>query len=85
MQTKKQSSIESVTNIVVGLITSFLIQLFLYPIMGIPVSLNQNITISIVFFIVSFLRSYFLRRYFNKKHGLKPQIVKESRSCDLEK
>lgn len=69
MQSKKQSSIESVTNIVVGLITSFLIQLFLYPILEIPVTINQNITITLVFFVVSFLRSYGLRRYFNKKHS----------------
>jgi high-affinity Fe2+/Pb2+ permease len=69
MQSKKQSSIESVTNIVVGLITSFLIQLFLYPVLGIPVTINQNITITLVFFVVSFLRSYGLRRHFNKKHS----------------
>jgi high-affinity Fe2+/Pb2+ permease len=69
MQSKKQSSIESVTNIVVGLITSFLIQIFLYPIMGIPVTLNQNIALTTVFFVASFLRGYFLRRYFNKRHS----------------
>ena len=67
MQTKKQSVIESLTNILVGLITSFLIQLVIYPIMGIPVSFNQNIIITIVFFIASFIRGYLIRRYFNSK------------------
>lgn len=67
MQTKKQSAIESFTNIIIGLITSFLIQLFIYPILGIPVSIGQNIIITIVFFLASFLRGYLVRRYFNKK------------------
>lgn len=74
MQTKKQSVIESLTNIIVGLITSFLIQLVIYPILDIPVSLNQNIIITIVFFVASFLRGYLLRRFFNKIHNAKEII-----------
>ena len=69
MQTKKQSAFEIVVNILVGLITSFLIQLIIYPLLKIPVSLNQNVIITIVFFIASFIRGYFLRRYFNAKHN----------------
>lgn len=65
-QSKKLSSIEAITNTVVGLITSFLIQLVIYPTMDIKVSVNQNIIITLVFFIVSFLRGYLLRRFFNK-------------------
>jgi len=65
-QSKKLSSIEAITNTVVGLITSFLIQLVIYPSMEIKVSFNQNIIITLVFFIVSFLRGYLLRRFFNK-------------------
>ena len=68
MQTKKQSAYESVVNIIIGLITSFLIQLIIYPLLDIPVSLNQNIIITIVFFIASFIRGYLVRRYFNLKH-----------------
>ena len=71
MQTKKQSVIESLTNILVGLITSFLIQLVIYPIMDISVSFNQNIIITIVFFIASFIRGYLIRRYFNSKNQCK--------------
>jgi uncharacterized protein YacL len=66
-QTKKHSALESVTNVVVGLLTSFLIQLWIYPLLGIKVTINQNIFITFVFFIVSFIRGYFIRRLFNKK------------------
>jgi uncharacterized protein YacL len=67
MQSKKHSALESVTNVVVGLLTSFLIQLWIYPLLNIKVSINQNIFITFVFFIVSFIRGYFIRRLFNKK------------------
>lgn len=65
-QTRKQSAIEQVVNIIIGLGVSFIIQIFLYPILGIPVTINQNIIIIIVFFIASFVRGYFIRRLFNK-------------------
>jgi hypothetical protein len=65
-QSKKHSALESLTNIIVGLITSFLIQLIIYPALDIPVTINQNIVITLVFFAVSFLRSYILRRLFNR-------------------
>jgi hypothetical protein len=66
IQSKKHSALESLTNIIVGLITSFLIQLIIYPALDIPVTINQNIVITLVFFAVSFLRSYILRRLFNR-------------------
>jgi len=67
MQSKKNSIIESVTNTVIGLVTSFIIQIIIYPLLNIPVSLNQNIIITFVFFAASVLRGYLIRRYFNKK------------------
>ena len=65
-QNKKHSLLESITNVVVGFILSFAIQTVVYPAMNIPVSLNQNIVITIVFFIASFIRGYSIRRIFNK-------------------
>jgi len=66
-QSKKQSIIESIAQTFIGLGTSIAVQLIIYPLMGIPVSLNQNIVITIVFFVVSLIRGYFVRRYFNLK------------------
>jgi len=65
MQTKKKSLIEAVSNTIIGLGTSFLIQLIIYPVLNIPVSIGQNIIITAVFFIVSIIRSYLVRRLFN--------------------
>jgi len=68
MQSKKHSIIESVANTLIGLVTSFIIQLIIYPLLDIPVSINQNIIITFVFFTVSVLRGYLVRRYFNKNN-----------------
>ena len=66
MQTKKLSLIESVINTIIGFVISLLIQLCIYPILNIQVTLNQNIIITLVFTIVSILRGYIIRRYFTK-------------------
>lgn len=65
-QSKKHSFLESTVNVVVGLITSFLIQLWVYPLLNIPVTLNQNIFITFIFFVASFIRGYVIRRVFNR-------------------
>jgi len=66
-QTKKHSIIESIVQTVIGLGTSILIQVVLYPLLGIPVTFSQNLIITAVFFVVSIIRGYFVRRIFNKK------------------
>ena len=66
MQNKKLSIIESVSNTLIGLLTSFLIQITIYPYLNIPVTIKENIIITIVFFIASIIRGYLVRRLFNK-------------------
>jgi len=65
MQTKNKSIIESISNTVIGLLISFMIQLIIYPLLDIEVSINQNIIITMVFFMASIFRNYFVRRLFN--------------------
>jgi high-affinity Fe2+/Pb2+ permease len=65
-QSKKHSVYESITNVVIGLLISIITQMILYPLMGIPVSFNQNLIITGVFFVISFIRGYLIRRFFNR-------------------
>lgn len=65
-QKKHHSVLESFLNVIIGLGLSFVIQLILYPYLGIKVTLNENLIITFVFFVVSFIRSYVIRRIFNK-------------------
>ena len=67
MQSKKNSFIESLLNTLVGFLISLLVQLLIYPILNIPVTIFQNIIITSVFTIVSIIRGYIIRRYFNSK------------------
>ena len=67
MQTKKNSLIESITQTIIGLFTSIILQMILYQLIGIPVTFKQNIIITIVFFIVSIIRGFIVRRKKKKK------------------
>jgi len=67
MQNRKHSIIESISQTLIGLGTSIIIQLILYPLMGIPVTFYQNIIITFVFFVVSVIRGYWVRRWFNNR------------------
>lgn len=67
MQTIKHSWIEVIANIGSGFVISMLIQHFVVtPIWNLPTNFSQNIGITILFTIVSIIRSILFRRYFNK-------------------
>ena len=66
MQSQKGSLIEAISGTSIGLITSFIISVITYPLLGIEVSLGENLILTGIFFIVSIIRSYFVRRLFNK-------------------
>ena len=68
MQTRWQSLLEAVLNIVIGMIVAFTAQLIVFPLLGIAVRLDQNVMITIIFTAVSLARSYALRRFFNWVH-----------------
>lgn len=67
-QSKKHSIFESIANTVIGLVSSYLVQLMVFPLYGIKISHSTNIQITLIFFIISFTRSYVVRRAFNKLH-----------------
>lgn len=65
-QTKLESLIEALANVVIGLGVGFVGQLVVFPAVGLPpVALHQNVAISIAFTTISLVRSYSLRRWFN--------------------
>ena len=66
MQTKLQIFIESLTNISIWYITALISQLLIFPLFDINVSIQDNLIIWLYFTIISLIRSYLIRRYFNK-------------------
>lgn len=67
-QSRAHSLAETVTSITVGFIVSMLLQAVLLPWYGHPISLSDNFQITAIFTVASLLRSYGLRRLFNRLH-----------------
>ena len=65
-QSKLGSVLEAAANIAVGYFISLLAQLVIFPFYGVTLPLHDNVMIGLWFTLVSFIRSYMLRRYFNK-------------------
>ncbi len=68
-QTKAQSMFEVVASVVIGYCVAVVSQLLILPIFGIYVSFTENLAIAAWFTVVSIVRGYFVRRYFNWRHA----------------
>lgn len=65
-QSRRMSFFESITNVVIGYLLSLITQVVVFPIFQIEVSLADNMAISVIFTVVSLVRSYVLRRVFER-------------------
>jgi len=65
-QSKLGSFVEAMTNTFIGYFISLIVQFIVYPLYGATFTFMQNIQIGLIFMIVSILRSYIIRRWFNK-------------------
>lgn len=67
MQTKKHSLIEACSNTAIGFVISYASTFLIFPLVGLQSSSGKNLLITIFFTVISILRGYFIRRYFNGK------------------
>jgi hypothetical protein len=58
------SLIEALANVVVGYSVAVGVQFLLFPLLGLHVTLRQNLAIGVAFTLVSLVRGYALRRAF---------------------
>ena len=63
-QSRLMSAVESVTNVAVGFGVAVATQALVFPLFGIRASMGQHLAIGALFTIVSVIRSYALRRFF---------------------
>ena len=76
-QTRLQSLIEALLNVLVGYGINFVANLLILPLFGFNVTLTQNLAIGAIFTAISVIRSYTLRRYFNAKlHNLAERLAR---------
>lgn len=64
-QTKLGSLIESLVNIAIGFGINFGMNLVILPLFGFHISLTNNFIMGLLFTVVSVIRSYTIRRFFN--------------------
>ena len=65
-QSRWLSLIEAITNVAVGYVLAVVTQILVFPWFGIHPSLGENLAIGSVFTGISLLRSYALRRLFER-------------------
>lgn len=71
MQTRKMSLIESLANIAIGYGVALAAQFTIYPMFGYAIRARDNIAIGVIFTVISLVRSYALRRFFNSFRGFR--------------
>jgi hypothetical protein len=77
-QSRKGSFIESSVNVVIGYIVAMFSQFFIFPLFGVYVSLQTHLWIGVWFTVISVVRSYILRRWFNNRlHRAVSKMTKE--------
>lgn len=67
MQTKIQSLVEAVANTLSGLVLAFVVNMLLMGAAGVSATAKQNLLIVGGHTVVSVIRSYVVRRFFNKR------------------
>ena len=65
-QSRRMSLVESIANVTVGYGIAVGTQVVVFPLFGIHASLSDNLTIGAIFTLVSIIRSYALRRAFER-------------------
>lgn len=65
-QTKRKSFIESLANTLVGLIVTIAFSPLIYWVCDVKISLPKMNVVALLFTILSVIRNYVIRRWFNK-------------------
>lgn len=62
-------ALEATANAILGLVISNVAVWLLWPLYGWSVNLPSSISVAVIFFALSWARSYVLRRVFRRFHG----------------
>jgi hypothetical protein len=66
-QSKLGSLYESAINILIGFVVALSSQLVIFPMFDIDISISSNLGITLWFTLISVVRSYVVRRWFNAR------------------
>lgn len=68
MQSRRQSMVETAASVAIGYLVALASQLAIFPLFGIHATLSDNLLIGAWFTVISIIRGYFVRRFFNWLH-----------------
>lgn len=66
-QSRGSSLKEALINIVIGYVIAVSAQVLIFPMFGIKIPLHENMAIGACFTVVSLIRQYIIRRWFNAR------------------
>lgn len=66
-QSRLGSLIEAVFNTMIGLAVSMVANALVFPLFGFHPTLGENVAISVIYTLISIVRSYCVRRFFNAR------------------
>ena len=77
-QSRLSSFIEAVINIIIGFSINFTANWLVFPLFGWQISMTDNLLLGAVYTLISLIRSYSIRRWFNARiHKTAMQLAKE--------
>jgi hypothetical protein len=68
MQTRRQSLSETAASVAIGYLVALVSQLAIFPLFGIQIAMTDNLMIGAWFTVISIVRGYYVRRFFNWWH-----------------
>lgn len=66
-QSKLSSFIEALMNVAIGFGINYIANLLIFPLFDMHISLIDNLWMGMIYTIISIVRSYVIRRWFNAK------------------
>ena len=66
-QSRLSSFIEAVINIIIGFSINFTANWLVFPLFGWQISVTENLLLGAVYTLISLIRSYSIRRWFNAR------------------
>ncbi|TXH16423.1 MAG: hypothetical protein E6R03_05535 [Hyphomicrobiaceae bacterium] len=75
-QSRAQSLVESLINVLIGCSINMTANVFVYPLFGWHITMGQNLAVACIYTAISIVRSYAIRRWFNARiHRLAEKIT----------
>lgn len=66
-QTRLSSFIEALMNVAIGFSINYIANLLIFPLFDMHISLADNFWLGMIYTVISIVRSYVIRRWFNAK------------------